>query len=67
MLESDAKLVELRQKITRTSASKLENGTITSTEYLTHVNAEDQARKNLILHDIQSILAQYQKKLTTGM
>jgi len=67
LLESDAKLVELRQKITRTSASKLENGTITSTEYLTHVNAEDQARKNLILHDIQSILAQYQKKLTTGM
>ena len=67
MLESDQKLVELRKKITLTSAAKLENGTITSTEYLTHVNAEEQARKNLSLHEIQSILAQYQKKLTTGM
>lgn len=67
MLESDQKLVELRKKITLTSAAKLENGTITSTEYLTHVNAEEQALKNLSLHEIQSILAQYQKKLTTGM
>jgi len=67
MLESDQKLVDLRKKITLTSAAKLENGTITSTEYLTHVNAEEQARKNLSLHEIQSILAQYQKKLTTGM
>jgi outer membrane protein TolC len=67
LLKSDQKLVELRQKIKLTSASQLENGTITSTEYLTHVNAEEQARKNLALHEIQWLLAQYQKKLTAGM
>ncbi len=47
LIISDQELVELRSKISNRSASKLENGTITSADYLQDVNAETTSRINL--------------------
>jgi outer membrane protein TolC len=52
-LQRDNQIVELRGKIARTSASRLENGVITSTDYLTDLNAETIAKINLETHKIQ--------------
>ena len=49
----DKEILQLREEITGASVSKLENGVITSTEYITELNAETQARIQLDLHRIQ--------------
>lgn len=53
LLNSDDQLISVRERITKTSASKLENGTITSADYLQDLNAEITARLNLQTHKIQ--------------
>jgi outer membrane protein TolC len=54
-LKRDDQIVELRSRITKTSASRLENGVITPTDYLTDLNAETTARINLETHKIQLV------------
>jgi outer membrane protein TolC len=44
----------------------LENGTATTNDYLTAVNAQDQAQQNLLLHQIQLLMAQYNYQTTSG-
>lgn len=53
MLNNDEKLVALRTDITKSSASKLENETITSSDYIREVQAETISKLNLELHKIQ--------------
>jgi outer membrane protein TolC len=52
-IEKDEEIIQLRSEITKTSASQVENGTITSTDYLSVLNAETQARITLQTHIIQ--------------
>ena len=52
-VDRDQEILLLRQDITRAAVSKLENGIITSTDYITELNAESQARIQLDLHRIQ--------------
>ncbi len=65
-LESDRELIGLREKIARTVAVKLRNGTINSTEYLTELNAEKQARINYDVHTIQLIQAKIDYMTLSG-
>jgi len=53
LLKTDQELIEVRERITKTSASKLENGTITSADYIQDLNAETTARLTLETHKIQ--------------
>lgn len=53
LMKSDQDLITLRERITKTSASKLENGTITSADYIQDLNAEVTARLALQTHKIQ--------------
>jgi len=66
LMTTDDQIIALREKVKETTASQLENGTITTTDYLTNVNAEDQARQNLLLHKVQLLMAQYNYKTTSG-
>ncbi len=66
LLETDRKLIQLRDEIRKTAAAQLENGVMTATDYVKELNAEDQARQNLILHEIQLLLAQYKQQNTLG-
>ena len=63
---TDTEIINLRQSITTTAKSQLENGTITTNDYITFLNAEDQARQNLVLHEIQLLMAQYNFQTTSG-
>lgn len=66
LLESDAEIIALRERITAQAASQLENGVLTATEYLTERNAEHQARLTRDLHRIQLAQARVRHLTTIG-
>jgi outer membrane protein TolC len=66
LMSTDTEIITLRESVKKASAAQLENGVITSNDYLREVNAEDQARQTRILHEIQWLLAQYNHQTTTG-
>jgi len=53
LLKTDQDLIVIRERITKTSASKLENGTITMADYIQDLNAETTARLMLETRKIQ--------------
>ncbi len=67
ILSSDDEIIQLREKIKTTASAQLENGVINSNDYLREVTAEDRARKDKIMHEIQLLLAQYNLQTTAGI
>ena len=57
LIESDSALIAVRKRITATSGSQYNNGTITATEYLSELNAEQQSIINYEIHKIKLSLA----------
>lgn len=66
LIEVDEKLIELRTRIKNTAKAQLENGVITANDYLRELNAEDQAKQNLALHQTQLVMTQYNYQVTSG-
>lgn len=66
LMATDLQIISLREKIKNTSNAQLDNGAITALDYLSTLNAEDQAKQNLALHKIQFLLAQYTFQTTSG-
>jgi len=58
LIVADSAIIALRRTVTDASKAQLESGVITATDYLIDVNAEDQARQELITHEVQLIQAQ---------
>lgn len=66
LIQTDDELIALRQGIKTTAANQLQLGVITSNDYLREANAEDQARTNKALHEIQWLMGTYTRSFTTG-
>ena len=66
LIQIDEKLIELRVRIKNTAKSQLDNGVITANDYLRELNAEDQAKQNLSVHQIQLLMTQYSQQVITG-
>jgi outer membrane protein TolC len=66
LLVKDKEVIALREKIVTAFASQLENGVITSTEYLTELNAKAQAEVNMEYHKILLSKAQVDYLTTKG-
>lgn len=66
LIQQDQEIIALRSAVKKAAVAQLENGVITSHDYITQVNAENQARQNLILHEIQLLQVQYNNKNTSG-
>lgn len=66
LIRVDQQIIELREKIKGTAKAQLDNGVITANDYLRELNAEDQARQNLALHQIQLLMTEYNYLATTG-
>ena len=62
LIDKDDELITLRKSIKKASLAQLENGVITTNDYLREVNAEEQAVLNRISHEIQYLLTQYNLK-----
>lgn len=66
LIQTDDELVSLRTSVKTTSGIQLENGIITTSDFIREVNAEDQARQTKLLHAIQLLMAQYNLQNTLG-
>jgi outer membrane protein TolC len=66
LITVDEKLIELRVRIKNTAKAQLENGVIMANDYLRELNAEDQAKQNLALHQTQLVMTQYNYQVTSG-
>jgi hypothetical protein len=62
----DKELIELREKISKSVSSQLDNGVITSSQYLTEINAEASARLDLESHKIQLVKAKLDYQAALG-
>jgi outer membrane protein TolC len=66
LIEVDKQIIEIRTSVKIAAQSQLDNGVITSSDYVRELNAEDQAKENLSIHTIQLLLAQQNYSLTKG-
>lgn len=66
MIEMDKSIIDLRTSVKESAQAKLDNGVVTSNDFIRELNAEDTAKQNLEIHKIQLLLAQYNYKITTG-
>jgi outer membrane protein TolC len=66
LVDQDRQIIELRASVKTAALAQLQNGVITSHDYVTQVNAESQARQNMMLHRIQLLQTQYNTKTTSG-
>ncbi|PBQ33192.1 hypothetical protein CNR22_15885 [Sphingobacteriaceae bacterium] len=66
MLVMDYKIVEAKTSVRKASSSQLDNGVITSSEYIVDLNAENQAQFNLKLHELQLFMAKQNYNTTLG-
>lgn len=67
IIDKDNQIIEKRVKVTQTAAKQLENGNITSTDYLTELNAEMQARLNMKVHEVKLMNAISNQATTKGL
>ncbi|CEN39037.1 TolC family protein [Capnocytophaga cynodegmi] len=66
LIETDKSIVTLRESVKNTTQNQLTYGTATTNDYLIAVNAEDQAKQSLILHEIQLLMTEYNAQTTAG-
>ena len=66
LLKKDGDIISLRESVKNAAAAQLENGVLSAHDYITQVTAEDHARQNLILHNIELLQSQYNYQNTTG-
>jgi len=66
LVSTDAEIVALRTKIKENASFRLANGIITSSDYITELNAENQSMLTQKLHEIQWLQSQYNYKLILG-
>jgi len=62
----DFDIIKLRKRVAQTASSQLDNGVITSTDYIQRVNDATQAEINLKTHEIQLIQAKINYQATLG-
>jgi hypothetical protein len=66
LVADDDEIIRLRENIKKSSMVKVENGTMTVTDFIRDVNAENTARQNRTLHEIQLLQSIYNYKYTQG-
>jgi outer membrane protein TolC len=66
LLQKDEEIIALRTRITHTASSQLDNGMITSSDYIARLNEETMAKLALELHRIQLVKAKITYLFTVG-
>ncbi|WP_240966281.1 TolC family protein [Pseudoflavitalea sp. G-6-1-2] len=66
LIDTDQAIIDLREKVKTAANAQLENGVITANDFLREVNAEDQARLQLIAHKLQLLQSQINYQTISG-
>lgn len=67
LMENDDEIIRLRTSIRQSAEAKVANGTLSVTEMLREVTAEDQARQAKAIHEVQRLQAIYDIKYTVNL
>ena len=67
LLDKDLEIIKLREKITASSSSKLQNGTIKSADYIDDITTEIQAKIDMKRHQVQLMLAKFNYMVIIGL
>ncbi|WP_232727004.1 TolC family protein [Flavobacterium sp. 1] len=66
LIQQDEQAIALRSSVSKSAEAQLNNGVITTHEYIQKVNTEHLARQTKILHEIQLLQAKYSQKFISG-
>ncbi|QMU28013.1 TolC family protein [Adhaeribacter radiodurans] len=66
LVRSDQEIIALRESVKKAAQAQLENAVITANDFLREVNAEDQARQALIIHQVQLLQSQLNYQTISG-
>jgi outer membrane protein TolC len=66
LIEKDNEIILLRTSIKNAGMTQAQNGIITVHDYITYVNDESRAKQDLVLHEVQLLLSEYEHKTTSG-
>ena len=66
LISSDVEIIKIREEVLITSKVQLDNGLITTIDYVKILNDVNKARQGLLLHETQLLLAQFNLKTTIG-
>ncbi len=66
MLQKDDSIITLREKVLEATTSQLQNGTITSSEYITELNNLFEAKIEQQVHQVQLLLAKANYRVIKG-
>ena len=66
LLGSDHQIIVLRERIKESAQYKLDNGTMSVSDYIKEVNATDMAQQNKIFHRIQLLMSIYKHNNLTN-
>lgn len=66
LLEYDDEIISLRNNVKKSAEIKVANGTLTVTDLMREINAEDLAKQDKIQHEIELLFSIYNLKFTTN-
>lgn len=66
LIKSDNELLDLRISLKNTASNQLENGVISTLDFISYLNAEDQTRLDLRVHEIKLLMAKTKLNNTSG-
>ena len=67
LIMKDREVISLRSEISKTSSSQYDNGVITSSDYVSRLNEEAQAKLNLEMHKVMLVKARIDYLTTLGI
>lgn len=65
-IDTDKQIIYLRTGVAENAKAQLENGAITTNDYINYVNARDKAAQNLAIHTIQLLQEEYKLSYLIG-
>ena len=65
-MKYDDEIIALRTSVKQASEAKMANGTLSGTDLMRDINAEELAKQDKIFHEIELLLAQYNLKFVTN-
>ena len=66
MIQNDREIIKLRVNVKISAQNQLAEGTISSTDYITFITAEERAKQDLVLHQMQLLIAKFQYNSILG-
>jgi hypothetical protein len=66
LIKSDQEIINLRTSIKNTTKSQIDNGVATANDLIREINAEEQAKQNKIIHEVQLLITQYNYLSVSG-